>query len=85
MSKGNPCGTARVTILEESEVRGIPVYLGSGKSPVNSPAQYFVAWGAGIISEGNIPTFNFESEESGHLWFVDEDEAEAKYEELSNG
>lgn len=76
---GNPCGTTKAKIFEKTEVNGIPVYYGSGVNPVNSPAQFFVAWGKGAISSGLIHTFNSETEEQGSLWFVDEDAAEAHY------
>lgn len=76
---GNPCGTTKANVFETIEVNGIPVYYGSGVNPVNSPAQYFVAWGKGVISAGLIHTFNSETSEQGLLWFIDEDEAEAQY------
>lgn len=75
----NPCGTTRANILEKTEVRGIPVYFGTGVNPVNSPAQFFVAWGKGVLEGGLIRTFNSEQLDRGFLWFIDEDEAEAKY------
>lgn len=75
----NPCGTTLANILEKIEVNGIPVYFGTGVSPVNSAAQYFVAWGKGVLLNGLIHTFNSERSNEGILWFVDEDEAEAKY------
>lgn len=78
----NPCGTTRANILEETKVNGIPVYFGTGVNPVNSPAQFFVAWGKETLVDGLIHTFNHESQEKGFLWFVDEDEAEAKYAEV---
>lgn len=75
----NPCGTTKAHIIESVEINGIPVYLGTGVNPVNSPAQLFVAWGKGILANGLIHTFNSESPEQGFLWFIDEDEAEMKY------
>ena len=75
----NPCGTTKANVFEHTEVRGIPIYFGAGVNPVNSPAQFFVAWGKGSVSGGLIHTFNSESSEQGFLWFIDEDEAEAKY------
>jgi hypothetical protein len=75
----NPCGTTKANIFENVEVKGIPVYLGTGVNPVNSPAQFFVAWGKGVLTDGLIRTFNSETTEEGFLWFIDEDEAEAKY------
>lgn len=75
----NPCGTTRANILEKTEVNGIPAYFGTGVNPVNSPAQFFVAWGKGIFEGGLIHTFNSERQAEGFLWFVEEDEAEAKY------
>lgn len=80
----NPCGTAQAKIIESTEVNGIPVYFGTGVSPVNSPAQFFVAWGKGVLTSGLIPTFNNESPKEGFLWFIDEDEAEAKYAAIIN-
>lgn len=80
--KLNPCGTTRANILEKTKVNGIPVYFGTGVNPVNSPAQFFVAWGEGILAGGLIHTFNSESLAKGFLWFVDEDEAQAKYAEV---
>lgn len=76
---GNPCGMTKANIYETTEVNGVPVYYGSGVNPVNSPAQYFVAWGKGVISSGLIHTFNSELSEQGSLWFIDEDEAEVQY------
>jgi len=76
---GNPCGMTKANIFEKTEVNGIPVYYGSGANPVNSPAQFFVAWGIGALSAGLIHTFNSESTEQGSLWFIEEDEAEARY------
>lgn len=75
----NPCGTTRANILEKTEINGIPVYLGTGVNPVNSPAQFFVAWGKDVLADGLIRTFNSESLEEGFLWFIDEDDAEAKF------
>lgn len=75
----NPCGTTKANIFEKTEVNGIPVYFGAGVNPVNSPAQFFVAWGTGALSDGLIHTFNSESIEQGALWFIEEDEAEAHY------
>jgi len=79
---GNPCGTTKAKVYENTEVNGIPIYFGSGVNPVNSPAQFFVAWGKGVLSGGLIHTFNSESSEQGFLWFIDEDEAETKYAQL---
>lgn len=78
----NPCGTAKANIIEKAEINGIPVFFGAGVSPINSPAQFFVAWGKGVLANGLIPTFNNESPKEGFLWFIDEDEAEAKYVEV---
>jgi hypothetical protein len=75
----NPCGTTKANILETTQVSGIPVFFGTGVNPVNSPAQFFIAWGQGVLGDGLIPTFNTETLEQGFLWFIDEDEAEAKY------
>lgn len=80
----NPCGTTRANILEKKEVNEIPIYFGTGVNPVNSPAQFFVAWGKGVLEHGLIHTFNSEAQDQGFLWFVDEDEAEAKYKEVQN-
>lgn len=80
----NPCGTAKANILEKSIVNGIPVFFGTGVNPANSPAQFFVAWGKKVLEEGLIPTYNRDSDEEGFLWFVDEDEAEAKYSYLKH-
>ncbi|TGE33607.1 hypothetical protein [Desulfosporosinus sp. Sb-LF] len=79
---GNPCGTTKAKVYENIEVNGIPIYFGSGVNPVNSPAQFFVAWGKEVLSRGLIHTFNSESSEQGSLWFSDEDEAEAKYAQI---
>ncbi|MDP4126163.1 MAG: hypothetical protein Q8912_04380 [Bacillota bacterium] len=78
----NPCGTTKANIFESTEVMGIPIYFGSGVNPVNSPAQFFVAWGKGVLAGGLIHTFNQDSSEKGSLWFIDEEEAEAKYVEM---
>lgn len=78
----NPCGTTKAKILASKDVNGIPVYLGTGVNPVNSPAQFFVAWGVGVLKNGLIPTFNNESPQEGLLWFIDEDDAEAKFFEV---
>lgn len=78
----NPCGTTKANIFENTEVNGVPIYFGSGVNPVNSPAQFFVAWGKGVLAAGLIHTFNRESSEVGVDWFVEEDEAEAKYAEI---
>lgn len=75
----NPCGTTKANIFEHTEVNGIQVYFGSGVNPVNSPAQFFVAWGNEVLKGGLIHTFNSESPTEGFLWFIEEDEAEAKY------
>lgn len=75
----NPCGTTRANVLEKTVVNGIPVYFGTGVNPVNSPAQFFVAWGKGVLEGGLIHTFNSERTGEGFLWFVDEGEAEEKY------
>ncbi len=78
----NPCGTTKANILEQVRINGVPVYWGTGVNPVNSPAQFFVAWGEGILTGGLIRTFNADSPERGFLWFVEEEEAEAKYGEI---
>jgi hypothetical protein len=75
----NPCGTTKANIIAQSEVKGIPLYFGTGVNPANSPAQFFVAWGKNAIKNGLIYTFNKEESQEGILWYVDEDEAEAKY------
>ncbi len=75
----NPCGTARANILEKSIVNDIPVFFGTGVNPANSPAQFFVAWGKGVLNGGLIPTYNSDSDKEGFLWFIDEEEAEDKY------
>ncbi|HEX3032668.1 MAG TPA: hypothetical protein VHS59_10565, partial [Bacillota bacterium] len=76
--------TAKANILEQSNPGGAPVYIGSGVSLVNSPAQWFVAWGEGILVNGLLPTFNIDNGASGLQWYVDEDQAEARFEELCN-
>ena len=58
---GNPCGTTKANIFESTKINGTPIYFGSGVSPVNSPAQYFVAWGKGVLAGGLIHTFNSQS------------------------
>ncbi|HHY60643.1 MAG TPA: hypothetical protein GX504_08500 [Clostridia bacterium] len=78
----NPCGTAKARIYEQEEVNGLVVYFGSGASPVNSPAQFFVAWGKQVLAQGFLPTYNKDTPEEGHLWFVEEEEAEAKYRDM---
>lgn len=80
----NPCGTTKANIIEETRINGVSVYWGTGVNPVNSPAQFFVAWGEGILSGGLIRTFNADAPERGFLWFVDEDEAEVKYLEIQD-
>lgn len=75
----NPCGVTRGKIINRAEVNGVPVYFGTGVNPVNSPAQFFVAWGKGVLAEGLIHTFNSEALDEGQIWYVDEDEAEGKY------
>jgi len=75
----NPCSMTRANILEKKEVKGIDVYFGTDVNPVNSPAQFFVVRGKGILEDGLIHTFNSESPGEGILWFIDEDEAEDKY------
>jgi hypothetical protein len=60
-------------------VKEIPIYFGTGVNPVNSPAQFFVAWGKGVLAGGLIHTFNSEGQDQGFRWFVEEEEAEAKY------
>lgn len=74
----NPCGTTKANILEHLEVNGIPLFFGTGVNPVNSPTQFFVAWGDSIRN-GLIHTFNEEAPKEGCLWFIDEDEAEEKF------
>ncbi|WP_088188212.1 hypothetical protein [Desulfosporosinus sp. FKA] len=76
---GNPCGLTKANILESTEIDGMPVYFGTGVNPVNSPAQFFVAWGKEVLADGLIHTYNVKSAEKGIEWFSDEDEAEAKY------
>lgn len=75
----NPCGTTRANVYQSANVNGVPIYFGSGVNPVNSPAQFFVAWGKEALIGGLIPTFSSESPDRGVIWFIDEDEAEAKY------
>src|SRR5665648_1142811 len=66
----NPCGTTKANIFESTEINGTPIYFGSGVSPVNSPAQYFVAWGKGVLDGGLIHTYNSKSPEQGAEWFI---------------
>lgn len=73
----NPCGTTKAKVFEKAEIRGVPIYWGAGVKPVNSSAQYFVAWGKEVLAGGLIHTFNLNSPIQGIEWFVDEDEAEA--------
>ena len=75
----NPCGTTKANIIEQVEVKGIPIYFGTGVNPVNSPAQFFVAWGHQTLRGGLVKTFNYEDLNEGLLWFIDEDEAEKKF------
>jgi len=75
----NPCGTTRANILERKELNGIPVYFGTGVNPVNSPAQFFVAWGEGVLEGGLVHTYNSEQSGKGIRWFIDEDDAEHQY------
>ena len=75
----NRCGMTKANILEQTEVNGISVYFGTGVNPVNSPAQFFVAWGKNALSGGAIATYNHDSPLEGYRWFVDEDEAEETY------
>lgn len=75
----NPCGMTRAKVMEQKVVNRTTVYFGTGVNPVNSPAQFFVAWGNSVLKQGMIPTFNFDSAEEGHLWFINEEEAEEKY------
>lgn len=75
----NRCGTARANIIAKEEAGDVHIYFGTGVNPVNSPAQFFVAWGKEILEEGLIHTFNKETVDEGFLWFTDEEEAEAKY------
>jgi hypothetical protein len=72
----------KANIIERAEVSGMKVVFGSGVNPVNSPAQFFVAWGKEILANGLIHTFNCETPEAGFIWFIDEELAEAKYEAL---
>jgi len=81
----NPCGTTKANILAQTVVQGIPLYFGTGVNPVNSPAQFFVAWGKEVLKNGLIPTYNKDEGQTGFLWYVDEDEAEAKYFSLQKG
>lgn len=78
----NPCGTAKANIIERTEVNGMKVVFGSGVNPVNSPAQFFVAWGKDILANGLIHTFNCDTPEEGFIWFIDDELAEEKYEAL---
>ena len=75
----NPCGMTKANIFKSTEINGTPIYFGSGVNPVNSPAQYFVAWGKGVFVGGLIHTYNSKSLEQGTEWFIDEDEAETNY------
>ena len=75
----NKCGMTKAKILEQKLVNGIPVYLGAGVNPVNSPYQFFVAWGNMALVSGLIRTFNSDTPEDGQIWFVDDEEAELKY------
>lgn len=75
----NKCGMTKARILEQKVVKGIPVYLGTGVNPVNSPYQYFVAWGEMVLESGLIRTFNSDTSEDGQIWFIDEEEAELTY------
>jgi hypothetical protein len=75
----NPCGTTKANVIERAEANGLKIYFGTGVNPVNSPAQFFVAWGENVLANGLIHTFNSESPEKGFLWFVDEDEAEERF------
>lgn len=78
----NPCGMTKANIFERTEANGMKVVFGSGVNPVNSPAQFFVAWGKDVLANGLIPTFNCDTPEEGFIWFVDEEMAEEKYEAL---
>lgn len=78
----NPCGTARANIINKNVVNGIPVYFGTGVAMTNSLAQFFVAWGKDVLTNGLIHTYNEETPEKGILWFTDEDQAEAEYNTL---
>ncbi|MFZ5945598.1 MAG: hypothetical protein ACOYVD_16000 [Bacillota bacterium] len=80
----NSCGMTHANILEQKEVNGITVYFGTGVNPVNSPAQFFVAWGKEIIKNGLIHTFNSEMSTEGIQWFIDEEEAEARYNSINS-
>lgn len=75
----NKCGMTKARILAQKIVNGIPVYLGTGVNPVNSPYQYFVAWGDMVLVSGLIRTFNSDTSEDGQIWFIDDEEAELKY------
>ncbi|HHX87849.1 MAG TPA: NmrA family NAD(P)-binding protein [Firmicutes bacterium] len=77
-----PCGMARANILNSTVSGGVTVYFGTGVNPVNSPAQFFVAWGDELLAGGMVPTYNSECPEQGVLWFVDEAEADEKYKEI---
>lgn len=77
--KSNPCGTAPVRIYATKAAGDVPAYFGSGVNPANSPAQFFVAWGEGVLAGGFLPTHNRDTPASGFLWFIDEDEAEARF------
>jgi len=77
-----PCGMTKANIIERTEVDGMKIVFGSGVNPVNSPAQFFVAWGKDILANGLIHTFNCETPEAGFIWFIDDELAEAKYEAL---
>jgi len=57
----NPCRTAKANILERTKVDGMKVIFGCEVNPVNSPAQFFVAWGKDILANGLIHTFNCET------------------------
>jgi hypothetical protein len=81
----NPCGMTQANIIERTEVNGMKVVFGSGVNPVNSPAQFFVAWGKDILANGLIHTFNCETPEEGFIWFIDDELAEARYEALKEG
>jgi len=75
----NPCGTTKANVFESTVINGTPIYFGSGVNPVNSPVQFFVAWGKEVLAGGLIHTYNSKSPEQGSEWFADEAEAEAKY------
>lgn len=59
----NPCGMTKANIIERTEVGGMKVVFGCGVNPVNSPAQFFVAWGKDVLANGLIHTFNCETPE----------------------